>query len=117
MEDDRINWNSRAQSGETEETREVIRRYLPMREYTMGMFGAFLYCDAEVECHLKTDDLEVWDMMFLQYTEGDKILPFPNFMLSCRPGTNSDTWKDIIEREICRQAAELPGWKNEYKED
>ncbi|MCK9570963.1 hypothetical protein M0R72_18590 [Candidatus Pacearchaeota archaeon] len=118
MEDDRINWDSRAPHGETEETREVIRRYLPMREYQLDRFMAEFWADAEVEMDAKKNTTcSKIERIEYHCANEEYIVLVPAFALSATPKDCTDTLQTIIEREICRQASELPGtaWEVEYE--
>lgn len=102
--------------------RKIKRQYIPMREYDdIEANGYHFAAYAKVEaCGKRDEDLRVadgyrvyrWDTFLCQQGIPDKFLD--SYISKDGP-----TWSELIEREICRQASELPGtaWEVEYEGD
>ena len=103
--------------------RKIKRQYVPMREYdNIEANGYNFSCIAVVEsCDKRDEDLRVAEgssIMKMWCEVWDKM-DIPSKFLDSYISTTGPTWRELIEREICRQARELPGtaWKVEYEGD
>jgi hypothetical protein len=99
--------------------RKIKRQYIPMREYDdIEANGEAFRCSSIVEaCGDKDEDLRVCvgGLVFL-YGDGYQIQILPLWLDSYISRTGP-TWRELIEREICRRAALLPctAWEVEYE--
>jgi hypothetical protein len=102
--------------------RKVKRQYIPMREYDDIEANEYTFnYFAEVENYgAHGDDLRVSLHMLPSVWNGDDRHPFPfSKFLDSYISPTGPTWRELIEREICRQAALLPctTWEVEYEGD
>jgi hypothetical protein len=105
--------------------RKVKRQYIPMREYDdIEANGYEFYCMAEVE-NTGIENTSVSKCTDIFYWVGDDYrIVMPNKFIDSAyfpsdPRIPGPTWRELIEREICRQAALLPctAWEVEYEGD
>jgi hypothetical protein len=89
--------------------RKIKRQYIPRTDYDIEVNGTAFSVVAEVEaCGRKDQDLCVSNLDI----DGRIALFLESYISPTGP-----TWRELIEREICRQAALLPGtaWEVEYE--
>jgi hypothetical protein len=101
--------------------RKIKRQYIPMREYDdIEANGYHFSTLAEVEaCGKHDEDLQAsLGTIYLVGASSAKHLVFIKFLESYISPTGP-TWRELIEREICRQAALFPctAWEVEYEGD
>jgi len=106
-------------SPEQEETREIVRQYIPIREYYGEVNG--LQYGASAEVAQIGNDLVVSSIDYSAiwfYDDNGDDHDFPLFALHSRLADSLDTWRVRIERDICERATLLPCtvWKVEYEE-
>jgi hypothetical protein len=101
--------------------RKIVRQYIPMREYDeVNVNGYFFIVCCEVESYgPKELDMRVlsgYRLRHLDNFECEQKIPLK--FIDSFISRSGDTWRTLIEREICRQAALLPGtaWEVEYDE-
>jgi hypothetical protein len=102
--------------------RKIVRQYIPMREYDdIEANGFSFWLNAEVEaCGNKDADFRVSILGHVcMYDENDEIRDTFKAFLDSYISPTGPTWRELIEREICRQAALLPctTWEVEYEGD
>ena len=101
--------------------RKIVRQYIPMREYDdIEANGAHFECMAEVEaCGKRDANMRVSGMPVPLFCIDNNKYPIFSRFLDSYISTTGPTWRELIEREICRQAALLPGtaWEVEYEGD
>jgi hypothetical protein len=105
--------------------RKIVRKYIPMREYDdIEANGYHFYAKVEVEsCGAHDEDLRVRKAeegaTYLIYMwQFDNKVAIPERFEDSYISRIGETWRTLIEREICRQAALLPctAWEVEYGE-
>jgi hypothetical protein len=102
--------------------RKVKRQYIPMHTYDdIEVNNQVFQCRAEVEaCGNRGKDLRVYEISLLKISIcGPMTLAVPVVFLESYISPTGPTWRELIEREICRQAALLPCtvWEVEYEGD
>jgi hypothetical protein len=101
--------------------RKIVRQYIPMRHYEDIYVNGYLFeSRALVEaCGARDADFCVERFEFLYRVSGDAIETVPAKFLDSYISPTGPTWRELIEREICRQAALLPctAWEVEYEGD
>lgn len=105
-------------SGEYMTEGDLVRYYVPSRQYDDIEVGGLRYqAFAEVDASvLRGEDwievTEIGDITLISDEGWEFIVP-AQFLDSYFGG---DTWREKIEREICRQAEALPKreWRDEY---
>ena len=99
--------------------RKIKRQYVPMREYAdVEANGYSFECQAEVEAYgAHDDDLRVSNYCPISIHIGEETRIVLAIFADSHISPNGPTWRELIEREICRQASELPGtaWEVEYE--
>jgi hypothetical protein len=100
--------------------RKIVRQYIPMREYQLEANERDFNCTAEVEaCGNRGQDMRVSLLPVCLFCIDDDAYPIPSFFRDSYISPTGPTWRELIEREICRQAALLPctAWEVEYEGD
>lgn len=101
--------------------RNIVRQYIPMREYDDIEANGYTFdCIATVEARGKRDaDSVVSSLRSVEAWSGDEKHYVLSGFLDSYISPTGPTWRELIEREICRQAALLPGtaWEVEYEGD
>jgi hypothetical protein len=105
--------------------RKIVRQYIPMREYDdIEANGQIFRCLAEVEsCGNHDEDIRVFEVVTLYMAIHNVLqfvpIAFINPFIDSYISRTGPTWRELIEREICRQAALLPctAWEVEYEGD
>jgi hypothetical protein len=100
--------------------RKIVRQYVPRREYDdVEANGYHFVVYAEVEaygCH--DEDIRVSDGNRLYWWDNFQCQQsIPAKFLDSYISPTGETWRTLIEREVCRQAALLPctAWEVEYE--
>jgi hypothetical protein len=99
--------------------RKIKRQYIPMREYDdIEANGCCFIAQAIVESCDRNDEVSDLQLVRAFYYLDDRDNLASKFLDSYISRTGP-TWRELIEREICRQAALLPGtaWEVEYEEE
>jgi hypothetical protein len=95
------------------------RYYVPFRQYddieVRGLrFQAFATVDKSIL--VKEDWIDVTEIGEITMIDDEGCEHIvPDAFLDSRPAESQETWRALIEREICLQAEKLP--KREWKED
>ncbi len=101
--------------------RKIKRQYVPMREYIdIEANGERFDCVAEVEaCGEHDENIKVSRFRVIWHMCLDARHGVHGKYLDSYISRSGPTWRELIEREICRQAGELPGtaWEIEYEGD
>jgi hypothetical protein len=100
--------------------RKVKRQYIPSREYDdIEANGYHFSAYSEVEsCGAHDEDTRVSDDYRLYWLDYYQCLQtIPDKFVDSYISPTGETWRTLIEREICRQAALLPctAWEVEYE--
>ncbi len=88
--------------------RKIKRQYVPMRCYQVEANGHDFDCTAEVEaCGDHDQDLCVSLFPVCLFNNGSDVYPIFSLTLDSYISRTGPTWRELIEREICRQALGL----------
>lgn|SRR5512133_1109153 len=104
--------------------RKIKRQYIPMREYddieANGYhFAAYVEIEAcgkrDESTRVRTADEGAYYLIYMW--QFNTQVSIPNKFFDSYISRTGPTWRELIEREICRQASELPGtaWEVEYE--
>jgi hypothetical protein len=101
--------------------RKIVRQYIPMREYDDIEANGYTFdCFATFEtCGKRDADSMVSFLRSVEVWLGDEKHYVISGFLDSYISPTGPTWRELIEREICRQAALLPctAWEVEYEGD
>jgi hypothetical protein len=95
---------------------EILREYIPMRDWEVEVHGVVFSLMAEVEQD-EDGNITCSDVSGIVNEYGDDWAVTPEWMLSSTPKDASDTWQTLIERAVCEDAAKSDGWKHDLADD
>jgi hypothetical protein len=103
--------------------RKIVRQYIPMRVYD-DIEANWYHFWAKVEVVSSGKDLRIARVdegaTYLIYMwQFNEKVAIPERFIESYISPTGPTWSELIEREICRQAALLPctAWEAEYEGD
>jgi hypothetical protein len=106
--------------------RKIKRQYIPSREYDDIEANGYHFCaKVEIEAYgkfgenLRIKKLDEGATYLIYMWQFDTRVAIPEKFEDSYISRTGPTWRELIEREICRQAALLPctTWEVEYEGD